>query len=617
MTMTIERLEEIKRAFLSRQQVHQKTIRVCCGTGCISSGALKVLERLRDALKNEGLSERVRVVETGCHGFCERGPIVVFGENEIFYQIVGKRNLDADVKALIETVKSNTVAQNLLYPDPNDKTKKFVATSEIPFYYEQQKIVLKMNGYIDPESIEDYIAQGGYTALYKALKMDPDEIVDWVDKSGLRGRGGGGFKTGRKWRSCKEAHGSPKYVVANGDEGDPGAFMDRSLMEGNPHSVIEGMIIGGYAIGSNEGFIYVRDEYPLAVKRLAKAIEDAKGLGLLGKGIFGTDFDFDIHIFRGGGAFVCGESTALMSSLEGKIGEPRAKYIHTVEKGLWDKPTNLNNVETWACVPLIINNGWEWFAGIGAKNSTGTKIFSLVGKVNNTGLVEVPMGITLRKIIFDIGGGIQKGRKFKAVQTGGPSGGCIPADYLDTPVDFDTLTQLGSMMGSGGMIVMDERNCMVDVARYFLHFLVEESCGKCVPCREGVRRMYEILDRICNGEGREGDIEHLEELGKAIKLGSLCALGQSAPNPVLSTIKYFREEYEEHIKQKKCRAGVCKPLIKISINEKCTGCMVCARNCPVNCITGEKQKLHVIDQSKCIKCQICYDVCRFDAVTIE
>jgi NADH-quinone oxidoreductase subunit F len=615
--MTIERLEEIKRAFLLRQQVYQKTIRVCCGTGCISSGALKVLERLRDALKNEGLSERVRVVETGCHGFCERGPIVVFGENEIFYQIVGKRNLDADVKALIETVKSNTLAQNLLYTDPNDKTKKFVATSEIPFYYEQRKIVLKMNGYIDPESIEDYIANGGYTALYKALKMNPEEIIDWVDKSGLRGRGGGGFRTGRKWRSCREAQGSPKYIVANGDEGDPGAFMDRSLMEGNPHSIIEGMIIGGYAIGSNEGFIYVRDEYPLAVKRLTKAIEDARGLGLLGKGIFGTDFDFDIHIFRGGGAFVCGESTALMSSLEGRIGEPRAKYIHTVERGLWDKPTNLNNVETWACVPLIINNGWEWFASIGTKNSTGTKIFSLVGKVNNTGLVEVPMGITLRKIIYDIGGGIQKGKKFKAVQTGGPSGGCIPAEYLDTPVDFDTLTQLGSMMGSGGMIVMDERNCMVDVARYFLNFLVEESCGKCVPCREGVRRMYEIVDRICNGEGEEGDIEHLEELGRAIKLGSLCGLGQSAPNPVLSTIKYFREEYEEHIKQKKCRAGVCKPLIKISINEKCTGCMVCARNCPVGCISGEKQKLHVIDQSRCIKCQICYDVCRFDAVTIE
>jgi NADH-quinone oxidoreductase subunit F len=615
--MTIERLEEIKKEFLSEKKNIQKTIRICCGPGCLASGALKVVSKLKESLKNEGLYDSVKILEVGCHGFCERGPVVVFGDNEIFYQRVGKKSIDEDVKSIIDTIKTNNVAQNLLYVDPQDKSKKVIKPSEIPFYKEQMKIVTKLIGYIDPESIEDYIANGGYIALYKALKMNPEEIIDWVDKSGLRGRGGGGFRTGRKWRSCREAQGSPKYIVANGDEGDPGAFMDRALMEGNPHSVIEGMIIGGYAIGSNEGFIYVRDEYPLAVKRLTKAIEDARGLGLLGKGIFGTDFDFDIHIFRGGGAFVCGESTALMSSLEGRIGEPRAKYIHTVERGLWDKPTNLNNVETWACVPLIINNGWEWFASIGTKNSTGTKIFSLVGKVNNTGLVEVPMGITLRKIIYDIGGGIQKGKKFKAVQTGGPSGGCIPAEYLDTPVDFDTLTQLGSMMGSGGMIVMDERNCMVDVARYFLNFLVEESCGKCVPCREGVRRMYEIVDRICNGEGEEGDIEHLEELGRAIKLGSLCGLGQSAPNPVLSTIKYFREEYEEHIKQKKCRAGVCKPLIKISINEKCTGCMVCARNCPVGCISGEKQKLHVIDQSRCIKCQICYDVCRFDAVTIE
>ncbi|MGC8926804.1 MAG: NADH-ubiquinone oxidoreductase-F iron-sulfur binding region domain-containing protein [Myxococcota bacterium] len=617
MAISIERLEEIKKDFLARNSSFQKTIRVCCGTGCISSGALKVLEKLKSALKNEGLSERVKVIETGCHGFCERGPIVVFGENDIFYQMVGKRNIDADVTALIETVKAEKIAENLLYPDPNDKKKKFVATREIPFYSAQQKIVLALNGYIDPESIDDYIAYGGYRALYKALKMDPEEIVDWVDKSGLRGRGGGGFRTGRKWRSCRNAHGNPKYVVANGDEGDPGAFMDRSLMEGNPHAIIEGMIIGAYAIGSNEGYIYVRDEYPLAVRRLTKAIEDARALGLLGDNIFGTGFKFDIRIFRGGGAFVCGESTALMQSLEGKIGEPRAKYIHTVERGLWDKPTNLNNVETWACVPLIINNGWEWFANIGTKNSTGTKIFSLVGKVNNTGLIEVPMGITLRDIIFKLGGGIQKGRKFKAVQTGGPSGGCIPEKYLDTPVDFDTLVELGSMMGSGGMIVMDDRNCMVDVARYFLNFLVEESCGKCVPCREGVKRMYEIVDRICKGEGREGDIEHLEELGKAIKLGSLCGLGQSAPNPVLSTIKYFREEYEEHIKQKKCRAGVCKDLITIRINEKCNGCMVCARNCPVGCISGEKQKPHVIDQSRCIKCQICYDVCRFDAVTIE
>lgn len=617
MPMTLEVLGEIKNRFRLEQQNYKKTIRVCCGTGCISSGSLKVFERLVSALRDNGLEREVRVVKTGCHGFCERGPIVVFGENEIFYQMVGKRDLEGDVNALIKTVKEDYIHEPLLYTDPVDKKKKYTSAAEIPFYSAQTKVVLKLNGYIDPENIEDYIANGGYESLYKALQMDPDEVVDTIDKSGLRGRGGGGFRTGRKWRSCRDASGSPKYIVANGDEGDPGAFMDRSIMEGNPHSIIEGMIIGGYAIGSNEGFIYVRDEYPLAVKRLAKAIEDARSMGLLGKDIFGSGFDFDIHIFRGGGAFVCGESTALMSSLEGKIGEPRAKYVHTVEKGLWNMPTNLNNVETWACVPSIINNGWEWFASIGTKNSTGTKVFSLVGKVNNTGLIEVPMGITLRKIIFDLGGGIQKGRRFKAVQTGGPSGGCIPADYLDTPVDFDTLTELGSMMGSGGMIVMDERNCMVDVARYFLSFLVEESCGKCVPCREGVRRMYEIVDRICSGEGREGDIEHLEELGKAIRLGSLCGLGQSAPNPVLSTIRYFREEYEEHIRDKRCRAGVCKSLITIRINEKCTGCMVCARNCPVGCISGEKQRPHVIDQSRCIKCQICYDVCRFDAVTIE
>ncbi|MCX7959245.1 MAG: NAD(P)H-dependent oxidoreductase subunit E, partial [Deltaproteobacteria bacterium] len=399
MSVSIERLEAIKKEFLSSQRAFEKVIRVCCGTGCISSGALKVIDKLKTALKTEGLDSRIKVIETGCHGFCERGPIFVFGENDIFYQMVGKRNIDADVSALIETAKSGKIADNLLYPDPNDKKKKFVATREIPFYSGQQKIVLYLNGYIDPESIEDYIAHGGYVALHKALSMNPDEIIDWIDKSGLRGRGGGGFRTGRKWRSCRAAHGSPKYIVANGDEGDPGAFMDRSIMEGNPHAIIEGMIIGGYAIGSNDGYIYVRDEYPLAVKRLSKAIEDARRLGLLGDNIFGTGFRFDIRIFRGGGAFVCGESTALMQSLEGKIGEPKAKYIHTVERGLWDKPTNLNNVETWACVPLIINNGWEWFAGIGTKNSTGTKVFSLVGKVNNTGLIEVPMGVTLRDII--------------------------------------------------------------------------------------------------------------------------------------------------------------------------------------------------------------------------
>ena len=462
------------------------------------------------------------------------------------------------------------------------------------------------------------MAHGGYGSLFKALSMNPLEIIDWIEKSGLRGRGGGGFLTGFKWRSCRQAQGATKYVVANGDEGDPGAFMDRSLMEGNPHGILEGMIIGAYAIGSNQGFIYVRDEYPLAVKRLQKAIDDARDMGFLGHNIFSSGFDFDISIFRGGGAFVCGESTALMSSIEGRAGEPRAKYIHTTDKGLWDNPTNLNNVETWANISHIIDKGWEWFQSIGSARSKGTKVFSLVGKVENTGLIEVPMGISLREIIFELGGGIQGGRQFKAVQTGGPSGGCIPEEFLEMPVDFDSLTKLGSMMGSGGMIVMDERSCMVDVARYFLGFLVEESCGKCTPCREGVRRMHEIVTRICRGEGVKGDIEHLEELGRAVQLSSLCGLGQSAPNPVLSTIKFFREEYRSHIYERKCPAGICKDLITVTIlADKCTGCMRCATECPVECISGERREPHVIDQSRCTKCGTCYDACHFGAVNIE
>ncbi|MDD5009449.1 MAG: NADH-ubiquinone oxidoreductase-F iron-sulfur binding region domain-containing protein, partial [Syntrophorhabdaceae bacterium] len=529
-------------------------------------------------------------------------------------QTVGKRNLEDDTKLLLKTIQDGTIVENLLYKG-EDKTKRYVSPGDIPFYAGQTRIVLALNGVLDPEDIEEYIGFGGYRAAYKALHMDPVEIIEWIQKSGLRGRGGGGFLTGTKWRSCRDASEEPRYVIANGDEGDPGAFMDRSLMEGNPHAVIEGMIIGGHAIGSNQGFIYVRDEYPLAVHRLSIAIEKAREQGLLGANIFNSGFNFDIKIFRGGGAFVCGESTALMSSIEGKAGEPRAKYIHTVEKGLWDKPSNLNNVETWACVPHIMNRGWEWFGSIGTPQSKGTKVFSLVGKVKNTGLVEVPMGITLNEIIFKLGGGIQRNKKFKAVQTGGPSGGCIPGEYLDMPVDFDSLTRLGSMMGSGGMIVMDERDCMVDVARYFLKFLVDESCGKCTPCREGVRRMFEIVDNICSGNGSKGDVERLEELARAIQLGSLCALGQSAPNPVLSTIKYFREEYNIHIEQKRCPAGVCKALTTFTIDpEKCTGCMRCASECPVTCISGEKKKVHTIDQSKCTKCGTCYDVCKFDAV---
>ncbi|HON86030.1 MAG TPA: NADH-quinone oxidoreductase subunit NuoF [Syntrophorhabdaceae bacterium] len=617
MNISLEQLDSITARYTEKMAGYGKVVRICCGTGCVSSGALNVYEGLKKALIEKGLSDSVLVKQTGCHGLCERGPIVVLGEEEILYQSVGKRNIEDDISALLNTITDDTIVERMLYQG-EDKTKRYISPKDIPFYAGQNRIVLSLNGIIDAEDIEEYISQGGYRALYKALLMEPEEIIDWIEKSGLRGRGGGGFPTGTKWRSCRAAHGDVKYVVANGDEGDPGAFMDRSLMEGNPHGVIEGMIIGGYAIGSNQGFIYVRDEYPLAVSRLLKAIEGAKEYGLLGKNIFDSGFDFDIKVFRGGGAFVCGESTALMSSIEGKSGEPRAKYIHTVEKGIWERPTNLNNVETWACVPHIINKGWEWFASIGTSHSKGTKVFSLVGKVKNTGLIEVPMGITLREIIYDLGGGIQGDKQFKAVQTGGPSGGCIPEAYLEMPVDFDSLTKLGSMMGSGGMIVMDERNCMVDVARYFLKFLVEESCGKCTPCREGVRRMYEIVDRICHGEGKKGDIQHLEELAHAVSLSSLCGLGQSAPNPVLSTIKYFRDEYTLHIEEKKCPAGVCKALIRFSIlPDKCTGCMRCKAECPVQCIKGEKKEVHEIDSDRCVKCGTCYDVCRFDAVIIE
>jgi len=617
MIVSIRELDGIAAENKQKSGAYKKIVKICCGTGCVSSGALKVYEKLTGFMKAEGLTDKVLVKKTGCHGLCERGPIIVFGDDEILYQTVGKRDLEDDARLLLKTIQDGTIAENLLYKG-DDKAKRYVSPRDIPFYAGQTRIVLSQNGIIDPEDIEEYISLGGYQALHKALKTDPVEIIEWIEKSGLRGRGGGGFPTGTKWRSCRDASGEPRYVIANGDEGDPGAFMDRSLMEGNPHAVIEGMIIGGYAVGSNQGFIYVRDEYPLAVQRLSIAIDKARHYGLLGSNIFNTGFNFDIKIFRGGGAFVCGESTALMSSIEGKPGEPRAKYTHTVEKGLWDRPSNLNNVETWACVPHIINKGWEWFGSIGTAQSKGTKVFSLVGKVKNTGLVEVPMGITLNEIIFKLGGGIQGDRKFKAVQTGGPSGGCIPAEYLEMPVDFDSLTKLGSMMGSGGMIVMDERDCMVDVARYFLKFLVDESCGKCTPCREGVRRMFEIVDNICSGKGSKGDVERLEELARAIQLGSLCALGQSAPNPVLSTIKYFRDEYNVHIEQKKCPAGVCKALTTFIIDpEKCTGCMRCAAECPVTCISGEKKKVHTIDQSKCVKCGTCYDVCRFGAVKYE
>ena len=524
-----------------------------------------------------------------------------------------------DVAEIIsKTVINGEVVDRLLYTDPTTG-RKFVHESEIPFYKKQKRLLLGNNSNIDPNSIEDYIALGGYSALTRAIELSPEQIIAEIKKSGLRGRGGGGFPAGRKWQSCHDAPGEPKYVIANCDEGDPGAFANRSLLEGNPHSVLEGLIICAYAIGSHEGYIYVRNEYPLAVKNAAIAIGQAEQSGFLGKDILGSGFDFTIHINRGGGAFVCGESTALMASLEGRVGEPRAKYIHTVEKGLWDKPSNLNNVETLANVPLIINNGADWFNAIGTEGSKGTKIFSLVGKVNNTGLVEVPMGMTLREVIYDIGGGIKDGKRFRGVQTGGPSGGVIPESMLDMPVDFDELTKAGSMMGSGGMIVMDEDTCMVDTARYFLTFLEEESCGKCVPCREGIKRMRQILDDITEGKGEERDIELLERIAATLKDTALCALGATAANPVLTTLHYFRDEYEAHIKEKKCPAGVCKALLQYYIiDENCVGCRLCEKACPVEAITfmGKKKPV-VLDQSKCIKCGICKDVCKLEAVGVK
>jgi NADH-quinone oxidoreductase subunit F len=595
-----------------RTRAIKKYISVCGGTGCRGTGCLPVVESIIKVIDRQGLRETLPIKLTGCHGFCERGPLVVIFPDEIFYQKVSPQDAD---EIVMESAVKGKVIDRLLWENPSTK-ERIIRELEIPFYSKQHRLIFGANGMVDPENIEDYLAISGYSALAKAFfKMKPDEIIETVKKSGLRGRGGGGFLTGRKWETCKKAKGEPKYIICNADEGDPGAFMDRSLLEGNPHSVIEGMIIGAFAIGSNNGFVYIRKEYPLALHNLTKALTDAREYGLLGRNILGSGFDFDIGINRGGGAFVCGESTALMASMEGKVGEPRAKYVHTVEKGLYNRPTTLNNVETWANIPLIINKGSDWFASIGTEKSKGTKIFSLVGKINNTGLIEVPMGIKLREIIFDIGGGIKNGKKFKGVQTGGPSGGVLPESLLDLQVDFDKLTEAGSMMGSGGMIVMDEENCMVDVAKYFLKFLEEESCGKCVPCREGVRRMKEILDEISEGRGQEGDIEYLSEMSKAIIDGSLCALGGSAPNPVLTTIKYFRDEYEAHIREKRCPGGVCKALITYSINkEKCTGCMACVKPCPEKCISGVKNEPHVLDASKCIKCGACFDVCKYDAV---
>ena len=605
-------IDKFAKKLNSKGRKAAKTVRVCIGTGCAAKGSRRLYELFCEAAEQSDQDVRIEAKCVGCHGFCERGPIVVVEPGEILYQRVE----EPDVAEIFrETVVGGRIVERLLYEDPvtGKKAKK---ADEIDFYKVQERIVLGNNGLIDPTTITDYIAEGGYTAFAKVLSsMTPEEVISQVEVAGLRGRGGGGFPTARKWRSCREAKGSPKYVICNGDEGDPGAFMDRSIMEGNPHSVIEGMLIGAYAIGSEQGYIYVRNEYPLAVEHLKMAISQAREFGLLGKNILGSSFSFDIRINRGGGAFVCGESTALMASLEGRTGEPRAKYIHTVESGLREKPTNLNNVETWANVPAIINRGGEWFAGIGTEKSKGTKVFSLVGKIVNTGLVEVPMGITLRQIIEEIGGGIRDGRSFKAVQTGGPSGGCIPAEHLDARVDFDELTKLGSMMGSGGMIVMDEDTCMVKVAKYFTEFLQKESCGKCTPCREGLAQMLYILDRITDGEGQVGDVERLEELAELLEGTALCALGKTAANPIISTIRYFRDEYDAHIKEKRCPAKECRGLFRYEIDsEACKACGICMKNCPVDAITGDKKVPHVINQEKCTLCGTCWEKCPFAAV---
>ena len=606
-------LEQARQKILSKRDPTKPCVTICSGTGCHALGSDKVYEALVSEISKNGLRRKVDLRRTGCHGFCERGPIIVIFPDEICYLGVKPEDVPEIISA---TLSGNGPIDRLLYEDGDGK--KIAHEGEIPFYKYQRRIVFGSNRLIDPKNIDDYIALGGYSALGKVLfEMSPEEVLDTVKRANLRGRGGGGFPAGDKWETTRNTPGDIKYVIVNADEGDPGAFMDRSLLEGNPHSVLEGLIIGAYAIGSHEGFVYVRQEYPLAVSNLSLALSQARKYGLLGKNILGSGFDFDVTIHRGAGAFISGESSALMTAIEGMVGEPRPKYIRTAVSGVWERPSNLNNVETWANVPLIINRGADWFTSIGTDGSKGTKIFSLVGKVKNTGLVEVPMGMTLREIIYTIGGGIRQGRKFKAVQTGGPSGGCLPESLIDLPVDFDELTKADSMMGSGGMIVMDEDTCMVDVARYFLHFLADESCGKCVPCRAGLEQMVSILDRICEGEGETGDIELLEEISEVVREASLCALGQTAPNPVLSTTKYFRDEYEAHIEGKRCPAGVCKALISYYIDpDKCTACGICLRDCPVEAISGGKNLVHIIDQDKCTKCSTCFEVCptRFSAV---
>ncbi len=602
---------------MKSEQERKRKILVCCGPGCLAVGGKEILQGLRTKIVETGAEIEVESVikGTGCHGLCEQGPMVRFLPEDISYCRVGLADID---EIIAQTVLQHNVVKRLLFMDAITG-RRVSSQSENSFYKKQLKIALRNTGEIDPLELDDYLERGGYRALTKAISQkDPGAVIAEVEQSGLRGRGGAGFPTGLKWRQCARVDNFPKYVICNADEGDPGAFMDRSIIEGDPHSVIEGMVIGAYAIKANRGFIYIRDEYDLAVKTMLEAVRQAEARGYLGSNILDSGFDFNLEVVRGGGAFVCGESSALMASIEGRVGEPRAKYIRSVERGLWDQPTVLNNVETWANIPPIILNGGDRFSSIGSGKSKGTKVFSLGGKVKNTGLVEVPMGITLRELIFDIGGGILNDKKFKAVQTGGPSGGCIPADMLDLKVDFDSLAAADSMMGSGGMIVMDERTCMVDTARYYIDFLAEESCGKCSPCREGLKRMREILNDICSGSSRPGDIELLEEIAGMVRESSLCGLGKTAPNPVLSTIKYFRDEYDEHVKKKRCPAGVCRQLTTFIINSAdCTGCGLCKKNCPAEAIAGDSKEPHVIEPSRCTKCGNCIELCRFNAITVK
>ena len=632
--MKIQQISDMDEIGRKQRETLYTPERVTINTGMascgIAAGAGKTFAR---AVAEFGEDEHIQIRKTGCLGFCELEPLVEIYKKDgprIVYKNATEDKIADIINGYMEGQFDKKMAlgqmrdpRSLLEEDfPNpleglDPVPDIPILEEIPFYGQQIKIALRNCGYIDPEKIEEYMARGGYKAFLSALEADqPEGIITAIKDSGLRGRGGGGFPTGVKWESCA-AHEGERFIICNADEGDPGAYMDRSILEGDPHAIIEGMLIAGLAVGSNKGFIYVRNEYPLAVKRLVVAIKQATDYGLLGQHVAGSDFSFEMKISTGAGAFVCGESTSLMASLEGEVGRPRAKYIHTVEKGFRQSPSNLNNVETYANVPAILLKGSQWFSQLGTDHSKGTKVFSLVGKIKNTGLVEVPMGTSLRSIIYDIGGGIPKKKAFKAVQTGGPSGGCIPDEFLDLGVDYNELGKVGSIMGSGGMIVMDQDTCMVDVARYFLDFLKEESCGQCNPCREGIKRMLEVLNRICEGDGREGDIELLQELGGMVRNFSLCGLGTSAPNPVLTTIRYFRDEYEAHIRDKKCPAGVCKPLFHYEIDgDACTGCTLCARKCPQEAITGEKKNPHELDQEKCIKCGICYEVCKFNAILI-